>query len=120
VSDDNKTKSDKAPDAPLEKSDVKEVRVKPRDSDDPAQRKRNSQSADKARDAVRKDVDRAVEGGSSGGPKEQIKRIEKALDEASRQVNPNSVERIKVKVRDKAGRETEIVRHPGEGTETKK
>jgi hypothetical protein len=106
---------DKAPmkDPPIE------VKVQPKDAGTKDQRRENHQYADKVRKRLSEDVKKSVdtagndaERRDSPNPrKDQLDAAKKTVDDASRQIDPNKIERVKVKVDGETVKEGP----PGEG-----
>ena len=104
--------------APMQDPKI-DVTVKPNDAaPSKDERRQNHQYADKIRERLKEDVKKAVdkagqdaERRNSPNPrKDQLDAAKKTADDAAKQVNPNQIDKIRVKV----DGETVIERQPGE------
>ncbi|MEY4744166.1 MAG: hypothetical protein RL272_111 [Candidatus Parcubacteria bacterium] len=112
----NATSSDKKPttkdDKPLQKEKV-DVSVQPKKGEPGAK-----EYADKVRKSLEGDVKKSLEGAKEGGSKKQLDAAEKTTQDAGKKIDPQKIERVKVKVEgevdgDKVKRETTV--KPGGG-----
>lgn len=98
----NSTSSDNKPSAdtkPIEKPKV-DVTVTPKKGADGAR-----EYADKVKKSLEGDVKKALDGAKEGGSKKQLDAAEKAATDAGKKIDPQKIEKVKVKVEGEAGGE---------------
>lgn len=91
----NATSSDKKPstdEKPLQKEKV-DVSVQPKKGEPGAK-----EYADKVRKSLEGDVKKSLEGAKEGGAKKQLDAAEKTAQDAGKKIDPQKIERVKVKV----------------------
>ncbi len=111
----NATSSDKKPgkdEKPLQKEKV-DVAVQPKKGEPGAR-----EYADKVKKSLEGDVKKSLEGAKEGGSKKQLDAAEKTTQDAGKKIDPQKIERVKVKVEgevdgEKVKRETTV--KPGGG-----
>ncbi len=111
----NATSSDKKPtrdEKPIQKEKV-DVSVQPKKGEPGAKK-----YADKVKKSLEGDVKKSLEGAKEGGSKKQLDAAEKTTQDAGKKIDPQKIERVKVKVEgevdgEKVKRETVV--KPGGG-----
>ena len=102
MSDNNATPNDKKPDPtpkPLEKEKV-DVSVQPKKGEPGAK-----VYADKVKKSLEGDVKKSLEGAKKDGAQKQLDAAEKAAQDAGKKIDPDKIEKVKVKVEGESGGE---------------
>lgn len=107
MSDQNATNNDKKADTaakPLEKEKV-DVTVTPKETKDRKQRQDNKDYAEKVKKSLENDVKKSLDGAKQDGAKKQLDAAEKTTQDAGKKIDPQKIEKVKVKVEGEAGGE---------------